>query len=124
MERRLQEAIRLREAGDHQKANEQFIGLIRDFPEDAVVNYQCAWSFDVLGEEAKAVPFYERAMVVFPANQVLPIFYSMTLYNLQEHGKAMELLLKCVAETSVNPDIVSYKGAIKFYSTQLDKVWN
>ncbi|GKV70195.1 hypothetical protein NCCP2716_26930 [Sporosarcina sp. NCCP-2716] len=161
MEQRLQEAIRLREAGDHQKANEQFMELIRDFPEDAVVNYQCAWSFDVLGEEAKAVPFYERAielglssedlqgaylglgstyrtlgdyekskktferaMEVFPANQVLPIFYAMTLYNLQEHSKAMELLLKCVAETSADPDIVSYKGAIEFYSTQLDKVWN
>lgn len=161
LEQRLKQAIRMREAGELEKANEQFMELVRDFPEDATVTYQCAWSFDALGEEAKAVPFYERAielglsseelegaylglgstyrtlgdyeksketfakaMEMFPANQVLPTFYAMTLYNLQEHSKAMELLLKCLAETSADPDIVSYKRAIEFYSTQLDKVWD
>lgn len=31
-------------------------------PDDAYLQYQVAWSFDLLGEEAKAVPHYERAI--------------------------------------------------------------
>ncbi|WP_280512914.1 tetratricopeptide repeat protein [Carnobacterium inhibens] len=26
------------------------------------MNYQCAWSYDLLGEEKKAVPFYEQSI--------------------------------------------------------------
>lgn len=47
----------------------------------------------------------------------------MTLYNLNEHSKAMELLLKCLANTTTDPEILSYKNAINFYANQLDKVW-
>ncbi len=47
----------------------------------------------------------------------------MTLYNLNEHSKAMELLLKCLTETTKDAEIISYKKAIDFYSDKLDKIW-
>lgn len=156
----LREAIKLREIGKLQESNRLILTLIEEFPEDPQFHYQCAWSFDVLGEEAKAVPFYEKAIhlgldnedlegallglgstyrtlgkyeaskrtflkgiEIFPANQAMKTFLAMTLYNLEEHQAAMELLLKCLVETTSDKDITAYKKAIDFYSDKLDETW-
>lgn len=153
--------IELREIGNHKKSNQLLLKLVQDFPDDASINYQCAWSFDLLGEETKAVPYYENAINLglsseelegallglgstyralgeyekskstflkgienFPNNRVIQVFYSMTLYNLNEHSKSMELLLKCLVETTSDNEILEYKRAIDFYSDKLDDVWD
>lgn len=160
MQTRLDRAIKLREEKRFAEAKSILMGLTEEFPEDPSILYHCAWSFDVLGQEARAVPYYERAIQsglsgkelegaylglgstyrtlgeygksqevllngikLFPANKALQTFYAMTLYNLKEHQKAMELLLKCLAETSENEDISAYSRAIGFYSDKLDEVW-
>ncbi|SEN54286.1 Tetratrico peptide repeat-containing protein [Terribacillus saccharophilus] len=58
------EAISLREAGKLAEANERLIELASAYPDNAEVQYQCAWSFDVLGQETAAVPFYERGIAL------------------------------------------------------------
>lgn len=160
MEKALDKAIDLRESGNYKESNELLIKLVQEFPDNASINYQCAWSLDLLGEEAKAVPFYENAIKLglsskelegaflglgstyrtlgeyekskstflkgiesFPNNRAIITFYSMTLYNLNEHSKAMELLLKCLTKTTKDAEIISYKKAIDFYSDKLDKIW-
>lgn len=62
MEQRLKDAMELRGAGHHKQSIDVLLKLINDYPNDAQINYQCAWSFDLLGEEEKAVPFYEKAI--------------------------------------------------------------
>lgn len=156
----LDRAIDFRKNGKYKESNELLIELVQKFPENASINYQCAWSFDLLGEEAKAVPYYENGIKLglptrelegallglgstyrtlgeyekskstflkgiefFPNNHAIKTFYSMTLYNLNEHSKAMELLLKCLIETTNDPEIISYKKAIEFYADKLDEVW-
>lgn len=47
----------------------------------------------------------------------------MTLYNLGEYDKAMEILLKILSETSSDESIKNYKKAIMFYSDKLDELW-
>ena len=160
MKYELDKAIILRKRGSHKESNELLMKLVEEFPDDASINYQCAWSFDILGEEAKAVPYYENAIAIglspidlegalvglgstyrtlgdyskskttflkgielFPDNRAMQTFYSMTLYNLNEHSKAMELLLKCLIDTTKDPEISNYKKAIEFYSNKLDEVW-
>lgn len=160
MNKELDKAIDLRKSGHHTESNEYLMKLVEEFPDDALINYQCAWSFDLLGEEANAVPFYEKAIKLglppkdlegallglgstyrtlgeyeksqntflkgielFPNNRALQTFYAMTLYNLNEHSKAMELLLKCLIETTKDPEISSYKKAIEFYADKLDQTW-
>jgi tetratricopeptide (TPR) repeat protein len=149
---KLNKAIDLRKNGKLKESNELIGELVRDFPEDAIYNYQYAWSFDILGEEEKAVPYYENAikiglpskdmegailglgstyralgeyenskdvflkgMELFPDNHAIQVFYSMTLYNLKEHSKAMELILKCLINTTNDTELLSYKRAINFY---------
>lgn len=159
-ENRLQKAIELRNEKQLKESNELLLELVQLHPENAYYNYQCAWSFDCLGEESKAVPYYakaiqggleetdlvnaflgfgstlrslgeyerskdvlQEAVERFPTNQALRVFFAMTLYNVDEHRKAMEFLLKCIAETSSNEEIQKYKRAIAFYSEKLDETW-
>jgi tetratricopeptide (TPR) repeat protein len=156
----LMKAIMLRSEGELSESNEILKSLAKDNPKSAEINYQCAWSFDVLGKEAEAVPYYEKALRLglneedtlgaiiglgstyrtlgsyqlsqavfenglsrFPENNALKTFYAMTLYNVGEHVKAMEILLTCLIKTSNDPDIKSYERAIAFYADKLDMTW-
>lgn len=160
MQIELEEAIAFRQEEKYKESNTLLLKLVQEFPADAFINYQCAWSFDLLGEESEAVPFYEKAIelglsgenlksallglgstyrvlgdyeksqkvfmkgiTLFPNNKALQVFYSMTLYNLKENNNAMELLLKCLIETTMDKEILSYKRAINFYADKLDNVW-
>ncbi|MEU8522778.1 tetratricopeptide repeat protein [Streptomyces sp. NBC_01216] len=58
----LAEAVCLRERGDREEARVRLLALAARHPEDAEVAYQTAWAHDVLGLEAEAVAFYERAL--------------------------------------------------------------
>ena len=160
IELELEKAVDLRKSGNHKESNQLLTKLVQEFPNNASINYQCAWSFDLLGEESKAVPYYENAIKLglsskelegallglgstyrslgeyekskstflkgiesFPNNKAIQTFYSMTLYNLNEHSKAMELLLKCLTDTTTDDEILGYKKAIDFYSNKLDEIW-
>ncbi|WBX80460.1 tetratricopeptide repeat protein [Virgibacillus salarius] len=160
MKRELEKAIHLRKNGNHKESNELLIKLVQQFPENASINYQCAWSFDLLGVEIQAVPYYQKAIhlglsseeledallglgstyrtlgeyekskdtflkaiELFPDNRAIQTFYSMTLYNLSEHSKAMEILLNCLVDTTTDEKIERYKKAINFYAIQLDNIW-
>ncbi|MBN6886331.1 tetratricopeptide (TPR) repeat protein [Cytobacillus horneckiae] len=62
MDKQLSQAIHLRNIGSLKESNQMFMQLVKTHPNDANIQYQCAWSLDVLGEEAEAVPYYERAI--------------------------------------------------------------
>ncbi|MEZ7171173.1 tetratricopeptide repeat protein [Sporosarcina sp. OR05] len=57
-------ALQYRDEGKLQESNELLLKLVVNDPNNAELNYQCAWSFDVLGKEAEAVPFYEKALEI------------------------------------------------------------
>lgn len=161
MDKHLNEAIILRQEGKLEESNVLILQMLESQPNDALLNYQCAWSFDVLGKEAEAIPYYENAIDLglpendlqgallglgstyrtlgeyeksrnvllkgirqFPNNKAIQVFYSMTLYNLNEHQNAMELLLKCLLDTTTDHEILRYQKAIRFYSDKLNNVWN
>ena len=58
----LAEAVALREGGRKEEAREALVALGALHPDDAEIAYQTAWAHDVLGLEAEAVPYYERAL--------------------------------------------------------------
>ncbi|MEC1520721.1 tetratricopeptide repeat protein [Neobacillus niacini] len=55
-------AIDLRYEGKTTESNELLQKVVEEFPKDPYVNYQCAWSFDLLGKETEAIPYYEKAI--------------------------------------------------------------
>ena len=64
LQEKLSHAIKLRESGSHDEARELLLKLHAEFPDDAQVNYQCAWIHDSLGLEKEAIPFYEKAIQI------------------------------------------------------------
>lgn len=142
------------------ESNQLLVHLVNKYPNDPIINFQCAWSFDALGLERNAVQYYKKAISIglpdeelrnaylglgstyrtlgqykeskevleeglskFLQDKAMEVFYAMTLYNLKEHSKAMEILLNIIVETSLDQGIKKYKKAIEFYSDKLDEVW-
>ncbi|MBE4909556.1 tetratricopeptide repeat protein [Bacillus luteolus] len=81
-------------------------------------------SLRCIGSYQKAAEIFEKAIEEFPNHRGLQIFYSMTQYNLGNHGRAMDILLTNLIETTNNQDILDYKRAISFYINNLDEVYN
>jgi len=78
LENELDKAIDLRKSGSHKESNELLMKLVQKYPENASINYQCAWSYDLLGEELKAVPFYENAIKLgLPSNELEGAFLGL-----------------------------------------------
>ena len=80
-------------------------------------------TYRCIGEYQKARETFQRALERFPERQEYRTFLAMTLYNLGEHSKAMELLLNTLAETSNAEGVIRYKRAIQFYADKLDETW-
>ncbi|NIK71718.1 MULTISPECIES: tetratricopeptide repeat protein [unclassified Paenibacillus] len=77
-----------------------------------------------LGMYAEAQSVFREAISEYPDNREFQVFYAMVLYNLREHGAAMEILLKQLAETSQDEGIQSYRKALLFYADKLDQRWD
>ncbi len=79
-------------------------------------------TYRTIGEYEKSKTLFLEGLEKFDVN-ALKVFLAMTLYNLEQHGQAMEILLKVIAETSKDEDIIAFKKAIEFYSDKLDDKW-
>lgn len=62
MEKKIETALTLRKNGDFIKSNQLLLKLLQENRDSPYLNYQVAWSFDIMGKEAEAVLYYERAI--------------------------------------------------------------
>lgn len=81
-----------------------------------------------LGSTYRCLGMYEKSKLAlqkgidqFPENGALKTFLAMTLYNLGEHNKAMEIMLKELVRVTQDPTILNYRRAILNYSDKLDE---
>ncbi|MGG0655363.1 tetratricopeptide repeat protein [Rummeliibacillus pycnus] len=99
MDGQLQKAINLREKGLLIESNSLLLELVSECPDEALINYHCAWSYDALGEEAKAVPYYEKAIQLGLADKDLEgalLGLGSTYRTLGQYGNAKKTLLKAI----------------------------
>ncbi len=105
MDARLNKAIKLRENGKLKEANSLLLLLVNEFPDDAYINYQCAWSFDVLGLEKEAIPFYEKAIEIgLQETDLIEAYLGLgsTYRTIGEYGKSKELLQRAIRKYDDN----------------------
>ena len=97
--KRLLEAIKLRENGDIENANKILMQLVHEYPNDSQVNYHCAWSYDILGLEKEAIPYYEKSIHLgLPKSDLKEAYLGLgsTYRTVGEYLKSEELLEKGV----------------------------
>lgn len=80
-------------------------------------------TYRCIGEYQKAREMFQRALELFPENHEYKVFLAMTLHNLKEHTKAMELLLTSLLDTTKDDGILGYERALRFYADKLDETW-
>ena len=91
----IETAIQLRKAGKLQDSNDLLLKSYPINPENAYLNYQIAWSFDVLGKESQAIPYYEQSIELGLADPDLEEAYlglGSTYRALGDYQKAEEVL--------------------------------
>lgn len=81
-------------------------------------------TYRCLGEYQKSKNIFEKALVAFPKFRPFRVFLSLTLYNLGEHSKSMEFMIKELVETTSDTSIRDYERALLFYSDKLDEIFN
>jgi tetratricopeptide (TPR) repeat protein len=97
MKKMLDKAIQLRKNGELKEANSILVELVRKFPNHGIVNYQCAWSFDVLGLEKEAILYYEKAIELgLPEKDLKEAYLGLgsTYRTIGEYEKSKKLLLE------------------------------
>ncbi len=94
-------------------------GLGGEDLEGAIVNLGS--SYRVLGGRARAVEGLQGGAARFPENRAMQVFLAMALHNVGEHSRAMELLLRNLAETTGDENIRNYGKAIAFYANRLNE---
>lgn len=62
MKQQIKEALFFRSQGELQKSNLILLELLQVNANDPYLNYQVAWSFDILEKEAEAIYYYETAI--------------------------------------------------------------
>ena len=104
-DRRLAEAVAMRESGQAEQARPLLIALAVEFPDDAEVQYQTAWVHDYLGLEAEAVPYYERALTLGlpePELEGLVLGLGSTYRNVGRISDSLALLERGVRDYPAN----------------------
>ncbi len=81
-------------------------------------------SYRCVGAYKLAIKTLARGQKRFSKSRQFDPFLAMAHFNAGNRDTAMEILLRCVAQTSKDPGIVKYKRAIEFYADKLDKIYN
>ena len=87
--------IGARHGGQVKQVLQRLQELDRRFPNVAEINYQLAWTCDVLGRENDALPYYQKAVALgLPENELSGALLGLgsTLRNLGQPERSAEVL--------------------------------
>lgn len=100
MDARLNTALELRRNGQLDDSRATLLEMVDARPDDATIQYQCAWAHDLLGLEREAVVYYERAIALGLDGEELRgalLGLGSTFRCIGEYRKAVETLRRGVA---------------------------
>lgn len=84
---------------------------------------QLGSSYRCIGEYHFAKDVLTNGLSEFPDNPALKVFYAMTLYNMGEHKESFTLMLNTLISNSSDEWLKKYEKALRFYSENIDRVW-
>ncbi|MFE4705200.1 tetratricopeptide repeat protein [Peribacillus simplex] len=114
----LEMALSLRGKKEFKKSNRLLMDLAKQNPGDAVMQYQCAWSLDILGLEVQAVPYYEAALKLgLPEEDAKGAYLGLgsTYRTIGEYEKSRQTLESGLAKFPEDKALLVFR-AMAFYN--------
>jgi tetratricopeptide (TPR) repeat protein len=116
----LARAKALREEDDLEASQALILQILTEYPNDPVVLFEAGGSYDVMGQESQAIPYYEKALEIgLPAEdlQECLICLGSSLRVVGRYEEAITTLTKAVGKF---PDDNSGRAflALAYYSNQ------
>lgn len=74
-----------------------------------------------IGKHSKALKIFEQAQKLYPKSSEFLVFKALTLFDLNQKNKSVELLLEIITKTTKDKGIETYKEAIKYYAKEIGK---
>ena len=131
MAEQLSKALSLRKAEKLEESNQLLLELLESTPSDPYLNYQVAWSFDVMGKETEAIPFYEQAIHLGLIGADLEGAYlglGSTYRSIGRYHEAEKIFLKGMEEFPTNNAFKGFYAMVlynlKRYSEAMNIVLN
>lgn len=117
MKEELAEAIELRKKHKPEEALGILVNLHQSNPDDPDINYQIAWTFDFMGKETEAVPYYEKAITngLDDGREGAMLGLGSTYRCLGEYEKSLKMFDQAVSEFPSNRALKVFR-AITLYN--------
>jgi len=80
-------------------------------------------SLRAIGKYTESEKFLKSAILEFPSDKALKMFYAMTLYNVNRSKEAISILLQLLMDSTLDDELKVYKRAIDGYAEDLDRVY-
>ncbi|WP_033543624.1 tetratricopeptide repeat protein [Planococcus sp. CAU13] len=95
MDEGLKAALEKRHKGDFLESNRLLRELLLQYPDNALLHYECAWNYDILLQEEEAIRFYGRAIELGLSGKKGVNAYAQlgSMYRLQGRLKESEEIL-------------------------------
>lgn len=100
MKQTINQAIAIRKEGNSEAALRLLLPLLKEAATDPFLNYQIAWTFDSLGKESEAAPYYETALKNGLAEDREGAFLGLgsTYRCLGEYDKSIKIFDRAIEE--------------------------
>ena len=101
LDEQLEHVSALRSEGRLDEALLLALNLFSTAPDEPRVSYQCAWTYDVMGDERNAAPLYERALALGLSGadrRGALLGLGSTYRNIGEHSKSAAILRQGISE--------------------------
>lgn len=117
--KKLEQAIESRKSGSTDDALKLLGDLLKAHPENPDVHYQMPWTYDSMGKESEAVPFYETAISLGLVNdrEGAMLGLGSTYRCLGEYEKSLALFERAIQEFPNNKALKVFQ-ALGFYNVK------
>lgn len=121
--KKLEQAIECRKSGNTDDALKLLGDLLKAYPQNPDANYQMAWTYDSMGKESEAVPFYEKAISLGLVNdrEGAMLGLGSTYRCLGQYEKSLELFGRATQEFPNNKALKVFQALSLYNAKQFNK---
>lgn len=80
-------------------------------------------SYRLTGNYEKSLKVLQTGYEMFPEYKPLHLFYVLTLFNLNEYERALEIGFETLLSVNENEDVAFFSKGLDYYSKHINDIW-